>query len=467
MFTQHRSSFLSLLLLIFVLVAFTFSASAGLGESVFGTTFIHQAKTGNLSCTANSCTLINHPLTNNNPNAVLFVTQLLGTGNVKNPHEVGVMYNGTRWAIFNLDGAAMPKNAHFIVWVSGYAGTVFAHNATNLNTGGNVTSLNNPYTNGSAERIVITTPTLPSGSARNKHNIGVWYNEFDWTIFNQDQGDLKINSSYNVASFAPTGSRFVHLATAENTVLDFTIIDNVYLNNNPSARFMVTQSWTYGGNDTNVYNDNPIGVWYSLEESKWTIFNEAAPDWVAMPEGAAFNVVVLETSYAQNGLMLNGGFEVSKGGKAKPALWAGTTSGSAKRACNVFGGATYAYTGNCALLLKGGSTPRIFTQTITNPSVSASNELQFLGFVKPESLSNSAVFTVTVKYQGGGSDKINVPSGTDDGAYRYVIGSLFPENTVKEITVRIRLPVATGRILIDDVHLLRYLVTLLPVPEGD
>ncbi len=40
----------------------------------------------------------------------------------------------------------------------------------------------------------------------------------------------------------------------------------------------------------NKYNNHEIGVWYSSLDAKWGIFNE---DYVDMPEGAAFNVLVL------------------------------------------------------------------------------------------------------------------------------------------------------------------------------
>ncbi len=88
------------------------------GESVF----VHRATPQNTF--ANS-TYLDHPLTNDNPNAVLSVTQNWnpgGDGGIYNDHPVGVWYdaNARRWAIFNQDRAAMRDGASFnaVVWAT-------------------------------------------------------------------------------------------------------------------------------------------------------------------------------------------------------------------------------------------------------------------------------------------------------------------------------------------------------------
>lgn len=56
---------------------------------------------------------------NGRPGAVLLVTQLWSfSGQVYNPHPVGVWYNdlNNRWAIFNEDNTAIPSGARFFVW---------------------------------------------------------------------------------------------------------------------------------------------------------------------------------------------------------------------------------------------------------------------------------------------------------------------------------------------------------------
>ena len=89
---------------------------AGVGASTL--VFIHRAVAGNIT---NNYTVIDHPLTNGDANAILFVTPNWNPGGtcpcIYDNHPIGVFYTGTRWAIFNQDLAAMPLNAAFNVMV--------------------------------------------------------------------------------------------------------------------------------------------------------------------------------------------------------------------------------------------------------------------------------------------------------------------------------------------------------------
>jgi hypothetical protein len=81
--------------------------------------FTHTATVSNVG---GSTTIIDHPLTNSNRNALILVTQSLnpdGGLGVFNPHNVGVFYfaAGDKWGIYNEDGAAMPVGASFSVLV--------------------------------------------------------------------------------------------------------------------------------------------------------------------------------------------------------------------------------------------------------------------------------------------------------------------------------------------------------------
>jgi hypothetical protein len=83
---------------------------------------------------------------------------------------------------------------------------------------------------------------------------------------------------------------FVHRATPENISANSTYLDDPLTNDNPDAILYVTQNWNPGGNG-DTYNEHPIGVWYDSSRQRWAIFNQ---DREAMPDGAAFNVAVLE-----------------------------------------------------------------------------------------------------------------------------------------------------------------------------
>ncbi|MDP9457422.1 MAG: serine/threonine protein kinase [Actinomycetota bacterium] len=102
-------------------------------------------------------------------------------------------------------------------------------------------------------------------------------------------GDPGTNGGASDASDAqPDGAVFVHRATSENVFANSTYIDDPSTNDNPDAVLTVMQNWNPGG-DGGTYNAHPIGVWYDGSAEKWAIANE---DRAAMPEGAAFNVVV-------------------------------------------------------------------------------------------------------------------------------------------------------------------------------
>src|SRR5581483_4118306 len=95
---------------------------AGVGTNTLA--FIHQATAANIAaapCGSSQCTLIDHPLINDDPNAILIVTPNYTppgvAGYVYNNHPIGVCFCGTHWVIFNQDTAAMPVNAAFNVLV--------------------------------------------------------------------------------------------------------------------------------------------------------------------------------------------------------------------------------------------------------------------------------------------------------------------------------------------------------------
>jgi hypothetical protein len=84
------------------------------------TGFVHQADPAN---SAGSYTYLDSRLTNGQPDAVLQVTQNWNPGGgsgVYNNHPTGVIYDSrqNQWAIYNRDGARLPRGAAFNVAVS-------------------------------------------------------------------------------------------------------------------------------------------------------------------------------------------------------------------------------------------------------------------------------------------------------------------------------------------------------------
>jgi hypothetical protein len=255
--------------------------------------FVHQATAANIS---GNYTVIDHPLINGNPNAIVFVTPNWNPGNVGgtyNNHNIGIWYSSSqqKWAIFNQDLAAMPVNAAFNVLVLVPQSDVFVHKATSANSTGHVTDVDHPLSNNDPNAIVFITPNWNPGGVGgtyNNHNIGVYYSGplNKWSIFNQDIATMPNDAAFNVLIPHPDASVFVHKATAANTSGHITTIDYPLTNNKPNAILLVTPNWN-PGNVGGTYNNHPIGVYYT--GGKWTIFNQ---DFAAMPPNAAFNVIV-------------------------------------------------------------------------------------------------------------------------------------------------------------------------------
>lgn len=88
-------------------------------------------------------------------------------------------------------------------------------------------------------------------------------------------------------STSPDGM-FVHRATPESTSENTTYLDDPLTNGEPGAFLIATQNWN-PGEDGGTYNDHSVGVWYDSGREQWAIFNQ---DLAAMPENAAFNIVV-------------------------------------------------------------------------------------------------------------------------------------------------------------------------------
>lgn len=82
--------------------------------------FVHRASLVN---TVANRTYLDRPLTNENPDAILLVTQNWnpgGRGGIYNDHPVGIRYDEDvgKWEIYNQDRAPMPQDASFNVAVS-------------------------------------------------------------------------------------------------------------------------------------------------------------------------------------------------------------------------------------------------------------------------------------------------------------------------------------------------------------
>jgi len=264
--------------------------------SSLGVQFVHVATAANIDGT-NTRTIIDHPLTNGKPDAIIIVTPNYNPGGViqqYNNRPIGVYYNGSRWTIFNQDGAAMPVGAAFNVIIPTASTGVFALITTPSNSSGDHTFIDNSLTNSNPNARILVTPNWnPSnlcGCVNANFPIGVYYDTSasKWRIYNQDGTAMPLNAAFNVFVLPAYAGAFVQTVTADNTTGVSTYIDNALTNGNPNAILFVTPNFDPGGVCGCLNNDHNLGVWY--DGSQWIIFNQ---DGGAMTTGASFNVLVL------------------------------------------------------------------------------------------------------------------------------------------------------------------------------
>jgi len=260
---------------------------------VDSTRFVHEATASNTSV---QYTLIDNPITNNNPNATLFVTQNwnpAGEAGVYNNHEVGIWYDTIqqKWSVFNQDLAALPEGASFNILVASEDEATLVHTAIAANISNHTSIIDDPRINNNPNALLTVSQNWNPGGGTgiyNPHSFGIYYFNGYWRIFNQDFAAMPENASFNILIPSSDSAAFTHIATAANSIGQYTLIDHPLLNGNPDAIALVTQNWN-PGKSGEVYNDHHIGIWYSYSQQKWSIFNQ---DLENMPEGAAFNVYV-------------------------------------------------------------------------------------------------------------------------------------------------------------------------------
>ena len=259
--------------------------------SSLGVQFVQVATAENIY--ASYTTIIDHPLTNGNPNAIIIVTPNDNPGNtsgVNDPHPIGVMYSSGKWAIFNQDSAAMPVGASFNVIIPTAGAGVFVQKTTIIDTS---TDINNALANSHPNARILVTPNYNPGGAcpcvGADFNIGVEYHGIKWAIFAQDGSVLPLHAAFNVFILPAVTGVFVQKSTVGNTTNIYsTAINNALTNGNPNALLFVTPDYNPGGIVMGTGDDHPVGVMY--DGSKWEVYHQ---DLTAIPIGTAFNVLVL------------------------------------------------------------------------------------------------------------------------------------------------------------------------------
>jgi hypothetical protein len=176
--------------------------------------FVHRATTKD---TSGDHTLISSKLTNDNPKAIIQVTQVWnpggsGTG-VYNADTVGVEYYKSKkeWGIFNEDKTRMPVGAAFNVLVGQAAsngGSASVLVTTKKNIDGSFVLINNPKINGDPNNITFVTPDYNPGGKGGTFNdagvfndISVWYLGPREAVFD-DTSPPPVRAAFNLLIFS-------------------------------------------------------------------------------------------------------------------------------------------------------------------------------------------------------------------------------------------------------------------------
>ena len=168
--------------------------------------FIHKAHNNN---TFLNSTFIEHPLTDNIEEAIVFVTQVYNPGGtptgIPNDHVVGVWYDGSeeKWAVFNQDLAYMPLGAAFNIFIPLPGPNVFVHDANAGNTDGSVTYISNLGLNNNPYASVLVTQNWNPGGTGGVYNPSPIYTAYDpvkeqWLIGNENGTAIPDGASFNV-----------------------------------------------------------------------------------------------------------------------------------------------------------------------------------------------------------------------------------------------------------------------------
>lgn len=280
--------------LLITLGSFVSGAHPALASGSGATLYAHTATSAN---TNGDYTLLDNPVSNNNPNAFVFATANWnpnGTYTGFDSHQTGVWYDRSagKWGIFNEDTTSMPVGASFNVYIlpQAFSDVEFVQTTTTANTSGILTFINNLNLNGNpSANFLVTQNWNPGGNGGtfNNHAIGVWYDTSvgEWTIYNEDRATMATGVSFNVVSMIGVTGSLTQVATSTNTSGDSTCINSSISNGNPAALVYITHE--FSGYFTDV-----AAVWYNASLSEWCVFDGSFNN---MPLGASFLVTPTTT----------------------------------------------------------------------------------------------------------------------------------------------------------------------------
>lgn len=254
--------------------------------------YVHVATAGNID---GHRTTINHPDLNGNPDAPIVFTQVWNINDIEgvyNDNPTGLDYwaDGGRWIIFNENGAEMPIDAKFNVFIADDS-EVYTHTADATNIYGPInqlTSLSSIPSINEFSFVFFSNLWDATTNIPNPHPYGTYWFDGVRGLYRQNGGAIPEGAMFKVMrSTGSSSNRISHVSEAANISFNWTVIDHPLLNGNPNATFVFAHYWGYdGGNQVDI--PHYLGSWYT--GTNWAIFIQDTS--VAFPENALIDIVI-------------------------------------------------------------------------------------------------------------------------------------------------------------------------------
>jgi len=255
---------------------------ADIGAYEYGdATFAHAATPANSS---GNVTYLDDTSTNGNAGALVFATRKSIYGIPIDDHTFGIWYSPSSWTLYYEDFTLpMGVGAKWNVFVPAAGAGAFAHVGSAADTSGPSTTIDNPATNGYADRIVLVRHDWTRDGIYLDHAVGVFYTGSGgagrWNIGLLDQSAMPVGIGFDVYAQPPSPNAFrIDAPTGSQGVQ----IDHPLINGVACADVHVTRIFSLASPAQTADYD----VEYDETSGKWMISSEP------FNGGTAFNVVI-------------------------------------------------------------------------------------------------------------------------------------------------------------------------------
>lgn len=258
--------------------------------------------------TPGNYTILDSPLLNNNPNAVINVMHDWGTsGSGAYYNQVlGVWYSPSmeKWTIFNNVATAMPVGLKFTVLIQPKKEGSFIFTATTSNImpgiNDHVAVIDHPLLNDNPNALVyaIHNWNPPNTTFRDVdiHPLGVLYTSNRWTVYHTDFEAMTPGSTYNIFVTFPQANAYATEVGAQNSTASTLHLNHPQLNSHTGAAFIEIENFNPGELITGRTYGFPTYAAYG--SGIWNILRVGGPNFdISSPTlTTAFNVLLPKTN---------------------------------------------------------------------------------------------------------------------------------------------------------------------------